>query len=78
MPSHVAGGSPGRRSGGLPKSKKTGANGGGESEFLLSVYPNGDGPDRELIQTLERDVIDRNPNVSFDDIASLVEAKKIL
>jgi len=27
---------------------------------------------------LERDVVDKNPNVSFDDIAELDEAKKIL
>jgi len=45
---------------------------------MLSVYPNGDGPDSELIRMLERDVIDKNPCVSFDDIAELAEAKKIL
>jgi katanin p60 ATPase-containing subunit A1 len=27
---------------------------------------------------LERDVIDKNPNVTFDDIAELVEAKSAL
>ena len=27
---------------------------------------------------LERDVVERNPKVSFDDIAELDEAKKIL
>ena len=27
---------------------------------------------------LERDVIDTNPNVSFDDIAELTETKKLL
>ena len=42
------------------------------------MYPNGKGPDEELIRTLERDVIDKNPQVSFDDIAELDEAKKIL
>ena len=42
------------------------------------MYPDGVGPDSDLIQMLERDVIDRNPNVSFDDIAELDEAKKIL
>lgn len=45
---------------------------------MLSLYPNGDGPDADLIRMLERDVIDKNPQVSFDDIASLTEAKKIL
>jgi katanin p60 ATPase-containing subunit A1 len=42
------------------------------------MYPSGKGPDEELIRTLERDVIDKKPNVSFDDIAELDEAKKIL
>ena len=41
------------------------------SSFLHSVYPDGIGPDSDLIQMLERDVIDKNPNVSFDDIAEL-------
>jgi len=27
---------------------------------------------------LERDVVDKNPNVSFDDIAELEQAKKTL
>ncbi len=42
------------------------------------MYPDGVGPDSELIQMLERDVIDKNPQVSFDDIADLDDAKKIL
>lgn len=42
------------------------------------MYPDGIGPDSDLINTLERDVIDRNPGVNFDDIAELDEAKKIL
>lgn len=41
-------------------------------------YPDGVGPDVELIAMLERDVIDRNPNVSFDDIAGLEDCKKCL
>eukprot|EP00347_Sterkiella_histriomuscorum_P003854 403362685 len=48
------------------------------ASFLYSVYPDGVGPDSELIQMLERDVIDRNPNVSFDDIADLEDSKKVL
>ena len=51
---------------------------GEDSEFLKSVYPDGLGPDADLIRMLERDVVDRNPKVSFDDIAELDEAKKIL
>ena len=39
--------------------------------FLEYVYPDGAGPDTDLIQMLERDVIDKSPNVTFDDIAGL-------
>ena len=83
LPSNVTGGSPGRRNGaraggGARGGSKPGAAPGEDSEYHLSVYPNGDGPDSDLIRMLERDVIDKNPNVSFDDIASLGEAKKIL
>jgi katanin p60 ATPase-containing subunit A1 len=42
------------------------------------MYPDGNGPDSELINMLERDVIDRNPQVSFNDIAELTDAKKTL
>jgi katanin p60 ATPase-containing subunit A1 len=42
------------------------------------VYPEGTGPDSELIQMLERDVIDKNPQVKFEDIADLDDAKKVL
>jgi katanin p60 ATPase-containing subunit A1 len=38
-------------------------------------YPDGVGPDVDLIQMLERDVIDKSPNVSFDDIAGLKDCK---
>ena len=50
----------------------------GKSSFLLSIYPDGNGPDSELIEMLEREVVDTNPNVSFDDIAELSQAKKAL
>jgi katanin p60 ATPase-containing subunit A1 len=49
-----------------------------KSAFLLHHYPDGVGPDTELIEMLERDVVDTNPHVSFDDIADLDEAKNIL
>ena len=81
MPSQVTGNSPGRRNAGGRTSnagKGGGNQGGGDSEFMMSVYPDGNGPDADLIRMLERDVIDKNPNVSFDDIAELAEAKKIL
>lgn len=63
--------------------KKTGANGapapgaatGEKGTYLYHVYPEGTGPDENLITMLERDVVDKNPNVSFDDIAELDNAK---
>ncbi|TNV73968.1 hypothetical protein FGO68_gene1874 [Halteria grandinella] len=59
-----------------------GGNGGAQEQkkntFLYSVYPDGVGPDSELINMLERDVVDRNPQVNFADIAELDDAKKTL
>ncbi len=51
-----------------------------KSPFLLARYPedDGNGPDTELIQMIEREVVDMNPNVSFDDIAELDVAKRAL
>ena len=46
--------------------------------FLDFVYPDGVGPDADLIQMLERDVLDKNPQVSFEYIAELDETKKLL
>lgn len=60
--------------GGGKKAKK----GGGAGSFLEHCYPNGDGPDTDLIQMLEREVVNKNPNISFDDIAELDDAKKVL
>jgi len=42
------------------------------------VYPDGKGPDEGLIQMLEKDVIDQNPNVKWEDIADLEQAKNTL
>ena len=71
------GGNKGAPSGGKgPNPKDKGNN--GKSSFLLSRYPDGNGPDSELIEMLEREVVDTNPNVSFDDIAELSQAKKAL
>ncbi len=49
-----------------------------KSAFLLHYYPDGTGPDTELIEMLEREVIDSNPCVKFEDIAELDKAKEIL
>lgn len=46
--------------------------------FLEFCYPDGVGPDADLIQMLEREVLDKNPQVHFDDIADLDETKKLL
>jgi katanin p60 ATPase-containing subunit A1 len=50
----------------------------GKSAFLLNHYPDGNGPDAELIEMLEREVVDTNPQVRFEDIAELDGAKKTL
>jgi katanin p60 ATPase-containing subunit A1 len=49
-----------------------------KSAFLLHHYPDGVGPDSELIEMLEREVVDTNPCVKFEDIAELDAAKQIL
>ena len=51
-----------------------------KSPFLLNRYPEdeGCGPDTDLIEMVEREVVDMNPNVSFDDIAELETAKRAL
>ena len=51
-----------------------------KSPFLLNRYPEDDGygPDTDLIEMVEREVVDMNPNVSFDDIAELDVAKRAL
>lgn len=38
----------------------------------------GAGYDKDLVEALERDIISRNPNIHWDDIADLEEAKKLL
>ncbi|XP_029449930.1 katanin p60 ATPase-containing subunit A1 [Rhinatrema bivittatum] len=38
----------------------------------------GTGYDKDLIEALERDIISQNPNIRWDDIADLEEAKKLL
>ena len=50
----------------------------GKSPFFLSKYPNGEGPDSQLIEMVERDMMERSPNVRFDDIAGLEDAKDTL
>uniref|UniRef100_A0A8B9RF12 Katanin p60 ATPase-containing subunit A1 n=1 Tax=Astyanax mexicanus TaxID=7994 RepID=A0A8B9RF12_ASTMX len=47
------------------------------SETEVKKFDRG-GEDKDLIETLERDIISQNPNVKWDDIADLEEAKKLL
>lgn len=46
--------------------------------FLKSCYPDGNGPDSNLIEMLEKEVISFNPDVTFEDIAELEKAKDVL
>ena len=41
-------------------------------------YPDGVGPDVDLINMLEREMIQKNPNLNFDEIADLSDAKSLL
>lgn len=36
------------------------------------------GMERELADVLERDIVQKNPNIRWDDIADLQEAKRLL
>lgn len=51
-----------------PAKKK---NEGDKKTFLNDRYPNGSGPDSNLIEMLEKEVLDKSPNIQFDDIADL-------
>ncbi|VDP97212.1 unnamed protein product [Trichobilharzia regenti] len=57
-----------------PGSQSTGdsANNNSEEKFDASGY------DKDLVETLERDIVQRNPNVRWDDIAALDDAKRLL
>ena len=50
----------------------------GKSAFYLHHYPEGEGLDGELIEMVEREVMEKNPNVKFEDIAELEGAKNTL
>ncbi|KAF4092104.1 hypothetical protein AMELA_G00017120 [Ameiurus melas] len=47
------------------------------SEVEVKRFDRG-GEDKDLIDALERDIISQNPNVKWEDIADLEEAKKLL
>lgn len=61
-----------------PEQEEVKRSGSDNPSFLEFHYPDGVGPDTELIQMLERDIVVRDINVKFDDIAELDEAKGLL
>lgn len=44
------------------------------NEKKFEIY----GPDAELVDMLERDILQKNPNIRWDDIADLQDAKRLL
>lgn len=58
--------------------EKGGKKDGAKSDFLTHCYPDGKGPDEQLILMLEKEVIDKNPNITFEDIAALDDAKQVI
>lgn len=57
------------------KSKKNAQEGAGDAEQRKF---DGTGYDSDLVDALERDIVSRNPNIHWDDIADLEDAKKLL
>lgn len=49
-----------------------------KSKFLNHHYPDGTGPDADLILMIEDYLMTQNPNITFDDIAGLDHAKEAL
>ena len=48
------------------------------TEFPKKRKFGGPGYDKKLVEALERDIVQRNPNVSWDSVAGLEEPKKLL
>nr|XP_009862197.1 LOW QUALITY PROTEIN: katanin p60 ATPase-containing subunit A1-like [Ciona intestinalis] len=57
---------------GSPKRQQGGNDNKEEKRFDPTGY------DKDLVEALERDIVQRNPNVHWSDIAGLTEAKKLL
>ncbi|XP_039601658.1 katanin p60 ATPase-containing subunit A-like 1 isoform X2 [Polypterus senegalus] len=57
------------------KGKKNQQDAGGDGDLRKF---DGTGYDKDLVEALERDIVSRNPNVHWDDIADLEDAKKLL
>lgn len=67
-----AGAKPKVDSGRKNKKDEKPVNEGDEKRFDPSGY------DKDLVESLERDIVQKNPNVHWEDIADLVDAKKLL
>ena len=46
--------------------------------FLNEVYPDGKGPDAALIESLEREIVQKDLSTTFDDIAELEDVFSLL
>lgn len=69
----------GEKGGGARDEPRKSHGGEAASSFLEHCYGERcDGPDADLIQMLERDCVDRAPQVTWDSIAGLDEAKQLL
>ena len=77
QPSSGSGSNSGEKKVVKPAGVKTGKNK-PEKSYLEFLYPDGKGPDSELIEMLEREVVDTDPHVQFDDIAELEQAKQAI
>ena len=60
-----------------PNPKKPKAKTEERPSFAKTRCPDG-GPESELVQMLERDVLETNPGITFDQIAALGQAKQLL
>jgi katanin p60 ATPase-containing subunit A1 len=61
-----------------PEHEEVKRSGSDKPSFLEFHYPDGQGPDTELIQMLEKDILVRDIDVKFEDIAELDDAKGLL